>query len=281
MGAFVSPFLRAHNFQYIQIGDTKVHYAKEGVGEPLILIHGGGTWSYTWHRNIRELAAHFTVYVVDMPGFGLTTTKERFRPTEDYFADFIKVFLDTLGLQKISIIGSSWGGGWTLRFAELYPQYVQKLVLIGSAGLFYHKLKRPTFLWNLINIPGFGRIISRYFTTPAILRSQYTSLVTDPGIIDRNIRQELYLGLKNPRNRDVLYEYGLRDMWRKTDDDLGRITCPVLLIWGEKDTMLGIADAYKLQERIPHARLEVVPNIGHLPNEEAPEVVNSLVLTFL
>jgi pimeloyl-ACP methyl ester carboxylesterase len=281
VGAFVSPFLKAHNFQYIQIGDTNVHYAKEGAGEPLLLIHGGGTWSYTWQSNITELARHFTIYVVDMPGFGLTTTKERLTPTDDYFADFIKSFLDTMHITKTHIVGSSWGGGWALRFAEKYPDYVDKLVVIGSAGLYYHKLKRPTFLWNIINIPVLGRLVSRYFTTPIILQSQYKSLVTNPNAISKNNGKELFVGFQNIDNRRILYEYGYRDMWRKTDENLDSISQPALIIWGEQDPMLRINDAYRLQKRISNATLEVLSDVGHLPHEEVPETVNRSIITFL
>jgi pimeloyl-ACP methyl ester carboxylesterase len=247
----------------------------------LLLIHGGGTWAYTWHANIRELAKHFTVYALDMPGFGLTTSQKKFSPTEDYFADFIKAFLDALELKNIDVAGSSWGGGWALRFAEEYPAYVRKIVIIGSTGLFYHKLKRPTFLWNLINIPGIGRLLSRYFMWPSILMSQYKSLIAHPGKASKEIGHELAIGFRHTDNRRVLYEYGYRNMWRKTDNALETIERPVLIIWGDKDPMLPVSDANKLQKRLPYARLEILPDTGHLPQEESSEAVNRLIVSFL
>lgn len=276
-----SDFLKAHHSHYIQINGTRVHYIKEGRGDPLILLHGGGTWMYTWRSNISELAQRFTVFAVDMPGFGLTTTEKPFMPTEDYYADFIKAFLDAQSLKSVYIVGSSWGGGWALRFAQRYPAYAKKLVLISTAGLFYHRLRRPTFLWNLITYPVIGRLVSRYAVTPSILMAQYKSLLAQPKSADKHAGRELYIGLQNPDNRRVLYEYGYRDMWQKTDKSLSKVTQPTLLIWGEQDKMFPVGDGHALAERLPQALLTVLPHAGHLPHEEQPAIVNQSIVAFL
>src|SRR5689334_7573021 len=106
------PFLRLHPTEYRQIAGARMHILKEGSGPPIVLIHGGGTWMWTWRLQLTELSRHFTVYALDMPGFGLTTSTQPFVPTEDYFADVVRAFFDDMGISRASILGSSWGGGW-------------------------------------------------------------------------------------------------------------------------------------------------------------------------
>jgi pimeloyl-ACP methyl ester carboxylesterase len=281
MSKYTSNFLARYQSSYCEVGSVRCHYVKIGQGPSIILIHGGGTWSYTWRYNLDELAKHFTVYAVDMPGFGLTTVEDRFMPTEDYFADFLHSFLDKLNLGKVSMVGSSWGGGWVLRFMERYPNEVNRSVVIDSAGIYYHKVKRPTFLWNLVNVPGLGRLLTRYFVAPMFMRMQYRSLFVDRSSVTSEVGRELAFGLRRIDNRRILYEFGFRDMWGKTDRDLSNITAPVLIIWGKEDPLLSVADADRMQARIPNSRVLVIPHTGHLPQEEHPEIVNEAMIEFL
>lgn len=276
-----SLFLRQHPAEYRQIAGARVHTIKEGSGPPIVLIHGGGTWMWTWRLQLTELSRHFTVYALDMPGFGLTTSTQSFVPTEDYFADVVCAFFDAMGISRATVVGSSWGGGWALRFAQRHPGRVDKLILLGTAGLYYHNLRRPTALWNLVTYPLIGRFLALHAVTPGLLRQQYASLFVDPVKVAQEAGKALFAGLQTRNNRRVLYEYGYRDMWTKTDAGLEAVRAPTLLIWGERDPMFPLSDAHKLQQRLPNAKLVVLPNVGHLPHEEAPEETNALIIQFM
>lgn len=271
-------FLRQYPAEYRQIAGVRMHVLKEGSGPPLVLIHGGGTWMWTWRLQLAELSRYFTVYALDMPGFGLTTSAQSFAPTEDYFAGVVHAFFDAMGISRATIVGSSWGGGWALRFAELHPERVDKLVLIGTAGLFYHNLRRPTAIWNLVTYPVIGRFLALHAVTPGLLRQQYASLFVDRSKIPQDAGEALFAGLQTQSSRRTLYEYGYRDMWAKTDADLETVRSRALLIWGERDPMFPLTDAHTLQQRLPNAKLVVLPGVGHLPHEEAPEKTNALIM---
>ena len=115
----------------------RIHYIEAGKGEPLILIHGGGGNNSHWYNLVKSLQNRFHLFLVDRPGCGLTgpfcyqDVDMIWHPV-----DFIKSFLDAMGLEKISFLSNSMGGYFTVRFALEFPERINRIVLAGApAGM--------------------------------------------------------------------------------------------------------------------------------------------------
>jgi pimeloyl-ACP methyl ester carboxylesterase len=110
-----------------------VHYLTSGEGPPLVLLHAFGDNALDWSWVLPALARGLRVYAPDLPGIGDGRILED--PSPDFFASFVVAFLDTIGVERASIVGNSYGGLVALRLALTDPARVSALSLVGSAGL--------------------------------------------------------------------------------------------------------------------------------------------------
>ena len=136
-GTGFSRYLKTIDSGFLMLDSFMIHYLRTGTGgSPLILVHGGGMWLYSFRHNIPALSAHFSVFALDMPGYGYTLplSARRCYGLEDTSKVLLQ-FMDRLGIDRASFLGHSWGGGWVLHFAHRHPERVEKLVLVASSGL--------------------------------------------------------------------------------------------------------------------------------------------------
>jgi len=121
--------------RYIQVGSIKTRYWSAGErGDPVVLLHGGGSSIEVWINNLQALAQHHRVFAFDMVGTGLSD-KPIVPYSLDYQLQFLNEFLDTFDIPQISLIGNSMGGSIALKFAIHSPERVRKLGLVSSFGL--------------------------------------------------------------------------------------------------------------------------------------------------
>lgn len=137
---------------FVQAGDLKIHYMKEGRGEPLILLHGWPETSYEWHNQIRSLSEHFTVYAPDNRGFG-ATDKPRIRITRDLLARDVVQFMDALGLEDALLAGHDWGGIIAFKVAVDFPERVRRLCLIDTSTTVWPAFAAHAYWANLYPEP--------------------------------------------------------------------------------------------------------------------------------
>jgi pimeloyl-ACP methyl ester carboxylesterase len=235
----------------------------------VILLHGFGASLDTWEPWAQALSARYRVIRFDLPGFGLTGPD----PTGDYTdAREMKILaglMDQLDVDHASLIGNSLGGRIVWNFAALHPERVTRIVLVSPDGF---------------ASPGFA-----YDTPPkAPLMMQALPYIAPRGLL----RANLAVAYAHPENlseatltryRDMLLAPGVRPailarmgqvILRDPAPTLARIQAPTLLLWGEQDGMIPIANAADYLRDMPHATLVRLPNLGHVPFEEDP--VNSL-----
>jgi pimeloyl-ACP methyl ester carboxylesterase len=118
---------------WITVRGMDIHYKCTGDGFPVILIHGGGNDWHEWYRNIPCLSEHFRVYAPDLPGYGLSQFPD-FPVSPSWFAGILSGFMEALGIDNAHVIGHSMGGLASLHLSLSYPDKVNRLVLIDSAG---------------------------------------------------------------------------------------------------------------------------------------------------
>lgn len=267
----------------VSVGPQRVHYLTAGSGRPLLLLHAVGESSGTWREVLPVLAARYTVYAPDLPGFGrsapLARQREDGEPSPVRFAatmaDFLAAVLD-VDAGPVTVLGNSFGGTTAMELTLRHPERVGHLVLEDSAGL--GRYVHPAL--SALTVPGFGDALVRLARTRPVAAQRAWLRVpllfarpelAPPQWVDEQ-RHLATLPHHLPTTlaalRAQVSPLGQR---RVLLDALPQIRVPTLLVWGDRDAVLPLSQARAAVERLQRGRLVVVPRCGHLPHLERPE----------
>jgi pimeloyl-ACP methyl ester carboxylesterase len=242
-------FRRGTKPKVMHFGQHKLVYREYGSGPALVLVHGlsgSGNW---WQRNIPALAKHFSVYVIDLVGYG---SNRAFRPIRiQQAAHYIGEFMSQLPSGCAHLVGHSMGGQIVTHVAAEYPDHTNRLVLVAASGLV-----RADLLRMMLRLPSAGR----YGRLDFIPTLAYDALRAGP--------LNLLLSALDILSNDVT-------------ESLNRIISPTLLIWGEQDTLVPLAVGEAVQRALPGSQLQVLQQAGHVPMWDQPDQFNQLALDFL
>jgi len=270
--------------KYIRIGNINIRYWEEGEkGCSVILIHGLGASAEIWMHNVRAFAEEHRVYVPDLVGFGLSGKPEvKYSPS--CMAAFIDDFMTALSINHACLVGNSLGGGVALQFALQYPEKVQRLVLVDSAGLG----REMTFIMRLATIPLVGELMTQ--PNRMIMTYVLKHCVYDPAVITDDLVDLYYkIDSSTEARKSILSVLrssatifgGRADVLDPIIKNLGNIRVPSLIIWGRQDRILPVQHACFAADKLPNAKLHVFDQCGHMPNFERPREFNTMVLNFL
>jgi pimeloyl-ACP methyl ester carboxylesterase len=238
-------------------GETFVIAGGTEGAPPLVLLHGAGTNSATWAGEFAAYAPFFRLYGVDLIGEAGRSAQNRPEWKGPAFAEWMEDVLDGLGVTRVTLEGLSQGGWTALKFAVAHPERVEKLVLLAPGGVVPD---RASFLARAIILGMLGKRGMR-----RISRSMFGDQAVPEGVEDITV---LVSSNFNPR-------IGVLPVF--TDEELRRLTMPVLLLGGEKDI---IRDNEKIAARLrgllPRLDVTIVPGAGHALLNTPP-----LVLPFL
>jgi pimeloyl-ACP methyl ester carboxylesterase len=262
---------------FLTTGNFNIHYIRQGTGPPLIHLHGGGTWLYSFRHNIDDLSKHFSVFAPDLPGHGFTKIISQFiRYDFNTICQMLIEFMDAVKIETANFAGHSWGGGWAIHFAHRHPERVSKLVLIDSSGIH----RREHLFWELMKFPLIGefllKLINPYIIKKGLQDSFYNTSFVTPDMV-RHIHEPLRI----EENRKALLGYLRNVDWRETQAALPNISAPAFVIWGNHDRYIHVNFGKQTAELMPNARLIVLENCGHSAHEEQPKTVNRLMINFL
>ncbi|MFD5175679.1 alpha/beta fold hydrolase [Nocardia sp. NPDC058379] len=262
---------------YVETDLAKFHYVRAGSGTPVVLIAGGGLWGYSWRDVLPALAAEHTVYAVDLPSQGYTEAR---RPDFAYdlpaMSAAIASFLDAVGLDRATLVGHSWGGAWSMYFAQEHPDRVARLVLLDAPGLDAEKAP----VTPLFTTPLLGELATE-LTTRSFYAENIRATFAHPRLVTDEIVDAYYLPFARPANRAGFLALWRNLDYRVTDAGLHRITAPTLVLWGGADTWLPATQAGALAARIPDATAHVLPGCGHALHEDCPALAVPLLSDFL
>lgn len=246
------------------MGELDVHYFTGGQGDPLVVIHGGSTGAKAWLRNLEALALRYTVYVPDLPGFGHS------QPIDgDYYipelVEFVEQFSHHLGLKKFHLLGHSLGGGVALSYALKFPFKVTKLVLVSSLCLGKEIALWVRFLSNCIVCRGMGKALLVLFKGIKWLAGKLFATVE---LVIPLSRFSFSLGSKVTT---------LKAQTTVLLHQLSELMVPTLVVWGAKDPILPVKQAYLAAELIPQCELKVFKDGGHsVYRDNIPEFSQTL-----
>ena len=253
--------------------DITTTYVHQGSGgTPILLLHGFDSSVLEFRRLLPLLAEANDTWAVDLLGFGFTDriTGIGFSPTA--IKTHLYYFWKTLIQTPVILVGASMGGAAAIDFTLTYPEAVKKLVLIDSAGASSSAMGRFMF-------PPLGYLATEFLRNPKvrdrISRTAYKnqSLAT----VDAQLCAALHLKMPNWNQALIAFT---KSGGYSSFKNIAQIKQPTLILWGQCDRILGIADANKFKQAITHSKLIWIKDCGHVPHLEQPQITAQHILEF-
>ncbi|PSB34441.1 alpha/beta fold hydrolase [Stenomitos frigidus] len=243
-------------------------------GIPIMLLHGFDSSVFEFRRLLPLLAASHETWAVDLLGFGFTD-----RPVDSPFTPAaIKThlydFWKTLIARPMILVGASMGGAAAIDFALTYPDAVQKLVLIDSAGF----ARGPAIARFLF--PPLGELAANFLRSPGVRRKVSLQAYREPTFASPDALICAALHLQSPNWQQAIIAFTKSGGYNFLADKIAAIDQPTLILWGDSDKILGTQDAVKFQQAIAHSKLVWVENCGHVPHLEKPHFTVEQILAF-
>jgi pimeloyl-ACP methyl ester carboxylesterase len=187
--------------------------------------------------------------------------------------------MEARGILSASVAGHSMGGAVAAQFAYDFPERVNKLIMIASAVY----LRMPDTRGVLENIPRFisRGVIGLYSTRHHSIRAGLLNAYGDAQRLREEAVDVRARWMRVRGSADALVAQIASPRESDLPDALARIQAPTLLIWGDRDRVVPLAQGERLRETMPHAQLKVIETAGHIPHEECAAEVNGLMLDFL
>jgi pimeloyl-ACP methyl ester carboxylesterase len=256
-----------------EVNGVSLPYEVEGVGLPLVLIHGWGVNRGFWDDDVPAFAERYRVIRYDRRGFGAATGKP------DVTADpaDLNVLLNQLGVSRTHIVGHSQGANVALSFAREFPDMVEGLVLFGPGPL--PGQPRSDDLPDAADWVTIGQTEGLEALRAAI--GQW-AMENFGGPIEEDVRAKAQALLATYSGADLLDPAPPSNLVRQADvADLEAVTAPTLVVYGEHDMRSVRTSAGLLADGIPGARRNVLSGAGHTANWQQPERFAAAVLEFL
>ncbi|HEX5921341.1 MAG TPA: alpha/beta hydrolase [Nitrososphaeraceae archaeon] len=237
--------------------------------ENLVLLHGIGASAGRWSNVIPFLYKHFRVIVPDIIGFGYSD-KPTVEYTMPFFVKFLEDFLNSLGIKKTSMGGSSFGGLVAAEFAIKNTSMVNKLILVSPAGTM--KISTKTLE---------EYILAALYPTHDNVWRAFINMAFDPRTVTEQTIEDFIDRMKLPNAKYAFMStmMGIRNT-TNLSSRLNKILSPTIIVWGEQDEMIPMKYA-EVYRNIPNSNLKVIPKCGHTPFTEKPEVFSKIAIDFL
>lgn len=269
----------------VDAGGIRTCFVQRGsTGPEILLLHGFGSSTYTWRKNLDELGKFARVTAIDIKGFGLTEKPKDGKYNEAAYARHVLDVMDALKLRKPVIVGNSMGGGIAARVALENPDRCAGLILVDAV--------RP---FSRIDFEAGGVDTTKFRGRSSILAvALVRSLLTRERL--RGMLESVYEE-REPVTEDMVDAYfvpttiegapeALLSMMNPPPDTakpvpFSAMKCPVTILWGREDNVIPLAAGEALARDIPTAEFVVWDGAGHLPHEDAPAKFHDLVRSFL
>lgn len=268
--------------RFVDVDGVRVHYQEAGDenAPALVLIHGFASSTLVWSKVFLALAEEgYRVIAVDMLGYGYSAKPRNGEYTIAGQAKLLTRLLDCLAITRAILIGSSYGGAVAATCALDYADRVKKLVLVGTVNN-----NRPLAykLMRVLGSPVVGDVVSPLLIGSRRLLRRRMKRVYDrhAWVLDERRVEARHLPLRAAGTQRAIIRTVRRWDAERISRDAHLISQPTLLLWGENDREIPLADGERLHAEIPGSRLIVFLNCGHLPHEEYPEAFTNLVIDF-
>lgn len=256
----------------------QIRYGVIGEGPPLVLVHGTPFSSVVWRKIIPYFANHRRVYFYDLLGYGQSEMREGQDVSLGVQDKVFEALLDHWGLASPDVVGHDFGGATVLRAHLLGKRDYRSLMLIDPVAvapwgtpLIRHARQHEAVFAGL---PAYVHqaIVPAYIAGSAhqVLPAETMALYAKPWF--------------GAQGQSAFYRQIAQMDERFTDEvepSYADIRCPVMILWGEEDKWISVAHGRKLADKIPGSILKIIPNAGHIVQEDAPEAIVAALFEFL
>lgn len=261
------------------IEGLRVRYVRAGSGAAVVLLHGLASSIYSWKDVLPALARDHDVIALDLPGFGGSD-----QPADLDAAVYPRIVLglmDRLGVARASLVGHSLGGAVAVTVAGETRQRVERLALLDAAGFNLAPADRPTLLRLAAAVP--AGVLERLPTRPLLLRIGLRQVFHDPAFVTPERFDEYLAPLQRPGAMTAIRSLLVSSFASAADfaKQAAEIRVPTLVVWGADDAWVAPSHADLFAAAIPGARKVMLPDCGHMPQEEKPADVIALLWDFL
>ncbi len=257
--------------EFVTVDGSKIRYIKAGSSKrSMILIHGLGASAERWEQVVPQLSKNFTVFVPDLIGFG-QSDKPNVDYTTEFFSDFVKSFLASLGIEKSTVIGSSLGGQIAVEYVTKNQRSVDKLVLVSPAGA----MKQSTPALD-------AYVMAALYPDPDTAKNAFTMMTGDNKQVPDVTIDDFVQRMRMPNAKFAFMStlLGLKNA-PEISTMLELIHVPTMIVWGGLDPVIPVKYAEYFVKKIRDCRFYQMENCGHTPYVEDPEEFSRIVLGFM
>jgi pimeloyl-ACP methyl ester carboxylesterase len=279
--------------------DVSIAYGEAGTGQPLFLLHGIGSWSYSWRNSVAPLSQQFRVICPDAKGHGFSQACSGSETPGHQIVELARI-VEALSDRPAILVGESMGALTALGVAQRYPELVDRLILI-NIPIFPQQLPSlgmrllsylPLDAVRLVDQLQLSRPIAplvQYVTriareevvvNPAEITDEDIYWLTYPYIYRAGPLLQFAIDLQLAAEEIQRLQQKQPNLISQIQNDLPKVTCPTLILWSDQDRWFPREDGEALKERLPHAQFQILPNSGHNASGSNPVAVNAAILEF-
>ncbi|MBW4658615.1 MAG: alpha/beta hydrolase [Drouetiella hepatica Uher 2000/2452] len=257
----------------------KEHHGKQPLGKksqgksPMLLLHGFDSSVFEFRR-LLPLLTQGETWAIDLLGFGFTERSPQLPVNPAAIKAHLYACWKTLIDEPVVLIGASMGGAAAIDFALTYPEAVKQLVLIDSAGF-----SAGFPLSKLITQP-IGKWATAFLRNLKVRQNISLKAYYDASFASADALKCAALHLDRANWQQSLISFTQSGGYRSFKTRLAEIRQPTLILWGAQDRILGIQDAERLHQAIPQSQLVWIPQCGHVPHLEQPQITAAHILEF-
>ena len=292
--------------QYITISDShgypvQIAYGEVGTGKPLFLLHGLGSWSYNWRSSIQPLSQYFRVICFDAKGYGFSEKSLYRREQKGHQIIELERIILALCDEPVVILAESLGALVSLALAQKNPQLLGRLVVV-NVPVFAEGL--PHWGMSLLSqiplqlVQAVEALRLNYWFAPLvrqIMATERRGVMFDPSKLTADdvywiaypyteipgtltkVTEELQIAVQEIQN----LQSNKPNLISSIQQNLHKIQCPTLILWGEQDSWFPVEHGKKLHQHIPNSRLKILSNCCHDASFGSSEELNAEVISFL
>ena len=278
-GQIVSPAPMDH---FIRVGDVNFHYREyPGKGEDVFLLHGFGSSTYTWDGVAPYLQKRgYHVWALDMKGFGWSDKPEGAKYDPITLTEEVNRWMDVMSLDNVTFVGNSLGGAVAVVMAIEHPEKIRRMVLIDAAS--YNQTDMP-FIVRMAGMPfsrGFAKLFFGRWAIKWNMKKVFyhADRVTDEKIDAYYERMCTHGALDAQISVARSLDFGVFEKYARLIPDIKTKT---LIIWGREDPWIPLKNGFRFRKEIADSVIVVIPECGHIPQEEYPEKTAGLITNFI